>query len=301
MKKILIISYYFPPANYIAANRPKSFVENFEKHGLSPIIVTRHWDGDENGSEDLERINTSPVEITEYESYTSIKLPYFASRLSRFCQSFHQISLFKRLLHLTYVMVGILSIHQDAKGCFYDYLRGYLKKNKVDFLMVTSPPLNIVKLGHLLSKEFQIPLIVDFRDLWDNKLLNAERKSNLDDKVKNFFYEFYFKKWLKNASLITCVSESLVEHIKRLHSDVRTLVVTNGFEKELFNKLSNSSNQANSKFTFSTVGTLYPEQDISVLIEGLNLFLRDKDLKKIQLNFIDTTSIQEVGLKFDRC
>ncbi len=100
MKKILIISYYFPPANYIAANRPKSFVENFKEHGLFPIIVTRHWDGDENGSEDLERINTSPIEITENELYTSIKLPYFDSRLGRFCKSFHLIALFTRLFHL---------------------------------------------------------------------------------------------------------------------------------------------------------------------------------------------------------
>jgi len=300
MKKILIISYYFPPANYIAANRPKSFAENFKKYGLSPTVITRHWDGDENGWEDLERINTTSLEITEHESYTLIQLPCSARWYNRFCRSCHRITFLKRFFHLTSVMLGIFGLHQPANECFYDYLQNYLKKNKVNFLMVTSPPLNIVKLGHLLSEEFQIPLIVDFRDLWDNGLLDVEHESGLEDRVKNFFYEFYFKKWLKGASLIASVSGPLVEEIKRLRSDVKTLVVMNGFEKELFDELSDSAYHINSKFTFSTVGTLYPEQDLSVLIEGLKLFLKDKDLREIQLNFIGTGSFPEVRLALEK-
>src|SRR5688500_10355854 len=78
VKKILIVSYYFPPCNIVSAQRAHSFAENFRRHGLHPIIVTRHWTGDENSTAGYESGNLTPPAITEFENYTLIQLPYAA-------------------------------------------------------------------------------------------------------------------------------------------------------------------------------------------------------------------------------
>ena len=44
MKKILIISYFFPPCNLTAAQRVYSLAKYLSKYGFYPTIVTRRWD-----------------------------------------------------------------------------------------------------------------------------------------------------------------------------------------------------------------------------------------------------------------
>jgi len=43
MKKILILSYHFPPMNVIASQRALGYANNFKKFGFEPTIVTYDW------------------------------------------------------------------------------------------------------------------------------------------------------------------------------------------------------------------------------------------------------------------
>lgn len=302
MKNVLIITYFFPPTNIISAHRAKSFAENFKKHGLYPIILTRHWEGNESNWRDYEKINRNLPDITENDYCTVIRLPYMDTWYSRFCKLFHGIAPLKKLIHLLYSVFGILSPHQDTYGNFYTYIKDFLKNNDVDYILTTSTPIDIPKLGHYLAKENNIPYIADFRDLWDDdyKLLSENEESDITNRVKNYIRELYLSRWLSNASLVTAVSQRYFEHIKRLSPQAKSLVVTNGFEKELFANTYEKVKVANSRFTFSVIGTIYPEQDLSILIDGLNLFLNDKNLSEIQINFIGTAAFPEVSSKLEQ-
>lgn len=44
MKKILIISYFYPPSNFVGGERTQFWAENLNKFGYYPIILTRTWD-----------------------------------------------------------------------------------------------------------------------------------------------------------------------------------------------------------------------------------------------------------------
>ena len=44
MKKILIISYFFPPCNLTPSQRTISWARLLHKHGYYPIVITRRWD-----------------------------------------------------------------------------------------------------------------------------------------------------------------------------------------------------------------------------------------------------------------
>lgn len=293
MKNIVIISYFFPPGNFVASNRPHSFALNLKKYGLNSTIVTRHWnEGDGNWS-DMDQTNERPPKVTEYENYKLIQLPYF-SRWYGLCKPFHNIPILRKLIHIFYMFFGVFYPHESAYECFYEYTSDYLRKNPVDGIMVISSPLNIVKLGERLSKESGIPLVVDFRDLWDNELLSEGKRLSSERCLKNFVYEFYLKRWLRSASLITSVSQPLIDQIERISPGKKTAVVMNGFEEDRIRQFEDLGAVKTKKFTFSVVGTLYPNQDFSILVEGLRKFVEGKDLGQIQLNFIGVAVFPEV-------
>ena len=44
MKKVLIISYFFPPCNLTASQRSMGWARYLKKQGWDPIVITRNWD-----------------------------------------------------------------------------------------------------------------------------------------------------------------------------------------------------------------------------------------------------------------
>lgn len=293
MKNVLIVTYFFPPCNCVSAERTKSYAEHFKKYGLFPTVVTRHWAGDETGdSAEFARPNRNPPKITRNEAYTLIQLPYLVEKN----QLLQRITPVRRFVNLINTATGNFSSQEDTQKAFYEYLNVYLKENPFDYLMVVSAPLNIIKLGQRLAKKYDLTLIADFIDVWDNGLLSADYKPNWDTRLRNFFYELYLRRWLKSASLITSVSGGMTEQIERICPEAKTMVVMNGFEKESEELHLKSSDNVNPKFTFSVMGALYPQQDLSIMIEGLQLFLKDKNLAEIQLNFIGTAAFKQVKL-----
>lgn len=293
MKKILLLTYNFPPCNAIAAHRPKSFADHFYENGLYTIVVTRHWGGSEKTWADYEKPNLDKPQIIEHQKYSVIRLPY-AAKYKKLLRPFERITLLRKIVSFLLSLFGVFQVHVNTIESFHHYIYEYLKRNQVDYIFVTSDPLNIIKLGYKLSEKFRIPLIVDFRDHWNNNALNKNYRPSATQRFHDYCYEIYLRRWLRNVSLITAVTEPILEETRRLNPTAKTLVVTNGFEKDLFDIVSEPQGKLSAKFTFSLIGTLFPKHDLSVLAEGMKIFLEDKNLEEIQLNFIGTAGIPKV-------
>lgn len=297
VKKILVISYYFPPCNIISAQRARSFAENFKQHGLHPVIVTRHWKGDETSTAGYESENLSPPAITEFDDYTLIQLPYAAQLNGPLQRALEGNRAGKLFLYSLLYASGTINPKCNADAAFGDYLEGYLSKNPVDYILATAFPMNALKLGSRLAQKFNIPFIGDFRDLWDNALLSKSYSPTLPQRLQNAFYEFYLRKWLTSVKLVTAVSEPLFDEIGRIAPNVKKLLVTNGFEASLFEKARGQFEPSGDAFVFSVIGTLEPKLDLSVMIDGLKLFLVDKSQGEVRLNFIGVEAFPEVAAR----
>ena len=80
MKKVLIISYFFPPCNLTASQRIKGWANYLSNYGYYPTIVTRNWDHPINSPEDV-LISTGDKLIHEKnEQFEVYYLPYKASK-----------------------------------------------------------------------------------------------------------------------------------------------------------------------------------------------------------------------------
>jgi len=185
MKKVLIITYCYPPCNAISSHRPKSFADNFPGHGLYPVVVTRHWKGDEKTWLDFQQPNLAPPRVTAGPEGTLIELPYEGKALQRF-NAIKRFGLLRKAAAFLLSAAGRFQIHNDAIESFEDYLNDYLAENPVDYIYATCDPLSIAQLAYRLNKRFRIPIIVDFRDLWNNEILNSDYHPTAAQKLVDY-------------------------------------------------------------------------------------------------------------------
>lgn len=294
MKKALILTYYFPPHNGVAGWRAYSWSRYLHKYKIYPTIMTRHWQGNENKWDDSTREDTRPPVIEQQEHSSVLFLPFQHSLLKKIAGTFiFKIKIISKLFYFFTLLIGRFSIEIDAYNMFKKELKSYLKEHQFDMVIITAPPQNLVRLGYYIEKKYKIPVILDFRDLWDNEELRDDYKPGFRKRISNAIKKFYLKRWLKNVSLITTVSQSLAEKISSLVPQ-KVVEITNGFEAELF---TNEPKKNSDFFVISYIGTIYPQLDLSIIIQGLNKFISQVGSQKIRLNFIGTEAIDSVAEK----
>jgi hypothetical protein len=291
MKNVLVVSYYFPPNTGAPAWRPFSWATNFHKRGINTTIITRHWTGNENTWEDFIRPNASPLKESKFDHYRIFYLPSQRDKLSTF---FSQQNSFVRLFGKVYffisALLGKLNSEIDGTLTFKDFIKHHLKENKYDVAIITVPPFNMLQMVDLFH-EYNIKVVVDVRDLWNNMMLTNDYRPSLQQKIWDKVYSFHFKRWMKNASNVSVITPSFKDVLVKSY-DGPINVVYNGYEEYLFDQIVEEKSE---KFIFSVIGSIYPEQDINVMVEGLKLFLSDKSADKVELRFIGLNVIPSIS------
>ncbi|HMR45778.1 MAG TPA: hypothetical protein PKC85_03200 [Bacteroidia bacterium] len=289
MKKVLLITYYFDPGNAVATPRIMSWANKFHQHGIELTVVTRHFKGDEWHWLDFIKETSEPVKVVKNESYSVHYLPYQTGKPSLVNKN----KLYSKFYHLKAFLKGHFNTEINAYAAFGNYCRKLLRENPQDLILVSAPPHNLVRLASELGKEFDLPFVVDFRDIWNN-LLTGNVQKNMRSRISNYIEEKYIGKWLKEARLVTTVSQALVEQIKRIF-DGNCMELTNGYEMKLFNQVS-KINPPSDRFVFASIGTIYPVQNILIMIEGLKLFYNQlQDKKNFEVKFIGLGAVESVA------
>ena len=293
MEKILVIAYYFPPCRGVASYRPESWKRDFPKHGLSPTFITRHWTGTENVWTDYLKDLIVDEKMTSCENSVTINLPYKRNKYLVFAEKKWVRDLYlDKFIYFSSAILGNYQLDVDAYNCFKEYVFKHLESNKYKLVIVTSPPLNVIKLAYEINKKFQIPFVVDFQDSWNNLMLADNYNPGLKEKFYNKVKEFYLKKWLTPALFTTTVTPAISNFIKKV-SNKPIEIITNGYDKDAYGL--NETKTSDLFFNVSVMGTVHPMQDISIMLSGLNLFLKDKDPKKVKLNFIGIDAVPEMA------
>lgn len=292
--KALILAYYFPPCNGAPAWRPYSWATNFPKHNIYSTVITRHWNGNESTWNDIIKDNTASPVYRKYNGYETYYLPTRKSILIKlFEKNYTLLYPLRKIVYLLLNSLGQLNTEVDAYLTFRDFLKHHLNNYKYDVVIITYPPPNIAKLGEIVKKYSSAKLVLDFRDLWNNLLLENDYQPGFKQKYFDFLFNIYHKKWLKFPDLITAVVAPFEDILKKLTS-TPVKIIYNGYEQDLFNKIRKIESK---KFRFTVVGTIYPKQDCNILIHGLNLFLSNKNPEDVIINFIGLSSIPEVERK----
>ena len=223
------------------------------------------------------------LKIVKEDNLTTHYLPFTATKYS----SNFVIRKIKTILNLLWCRID----NEIDTLQFYDYVSELLNSSNFDYIYVTSPPVNIISLGSKLSIKHDIKLIVDFRDLHNEILLKKNYKKTLREKIEIYFLKKFLKKNLTFASIVTTVNEPITNYINELNIE-NVCTVLNGFEKNVFEVLKEEKTK---RFEFTIIGTIYPQQNLEIILAGFKKFISDKTSHQAHINFIGVGAIPEVA------
>jgi len=253
MKKVLIISYYWPPAGGSGVQRWLKFTKYLPKNNWQPIIYTPENPYFEVKDEAL--CKDIPVEAEIWK--TSVWEPY-ALKDKLFGKAGKSQS------------AGVISNKKSLKNKVLNWVRGnvfipdpkiywvkpsikvLLKKineEGIEHIITTGPPHSMHLIGLGLKKSIpNLKWIADFRDPWSELDLLDEFHLSNSSKKKHQDLE---KQVLKNTDVTLTVSETWVKDLKRLGANSVELI-TNGYDTADFD----SKPKINDKFIIGHYGLL---------------------------------------------
>lgn len=286
-KKVLIITYYWPPTGGAGVQRWLKFSKYFRQFNWEPIIYTPSNPDFPINDETLLKDVLPNLEILK----TQINEPYDVYRkimgkkkTDTVNQGFLSESKENKVLQKMMIWVRGNFFIPDARKFWIkpsvSYLSDYLKEHKIDAIISTGPPhsMHLIALG--LKQQFNIPWIADFRDPWTQiDFYNQLQLTKWADRT----HKRLEKSVLKSANKVVTVSGHWAEDLKLL-CDRNIDVITNGFDADDFTTTEDTNLMPG--FLFHHIGALNKDRNPHMLWKVLgelckenNAFKRDLKLK----------------------
>lgn len=286
MKKVLIITYYWPPAGGPGVQRVLKFVKYLPQFGWEPIILTV-----EKGnypSIDNTLVNEIPENIKVYKTpifepfeiyqkfsgSKSEKIPTF--ELNKEQNENWKKKIFKWIR-------GNLFIPDAKIGWINHIYKEGLKiveSENPDIIFSSSPPHSLQIGAFKLAAKTGIKWVADFRDPWSSAFWQKDLARGSFAKKRDSRFEH---RVISNANAIVTVGKGVKEeYLKTVKRNIE--VIPNGFDETDF-EVSVEKNK--NKFIISYTGTLGQSQKIDNLLESLNK-LPDEVSSNININFYGT-------------
>ena len=305
MKKVLIITYYWPPSGGAGVQRWLKFAKYLPQFGWQPVIYTPSNGEmpvvDDSLQKDIPKeaiIIKRPI----WEPYSLYKRFIGQKKEEKINAGFLSESKKPSLFQNISVWIRGNFFIPDARRFWIkpsvSYLSAYLSENPVHAIVSTGPPHSMHLIAMALKKKFNdVPWIADFRDPW----------TQID-----FYDQLMLTRWadhkhhkqemevLKNADKIVAVSWHWAEDLGKI-ANRKVEVITNGFDEEDFRT---RKTEINKKFSFCHIGAMNKDRNPKVFWIALKEVLKEDptlsdplEIKLIgKVNHAVFESIDENGL-----
>ena len=302
MKRVLIITYYWPPSGGSGVQRWLKFVKYLREFGYEPVVYTPENPEFMAIDKTLEAEIPQGVEVVKrdiIEPYSIYKIltgkrgktlkPGFINTGGSGAKAVplkEKLSLFIRS-NLFIPDPKCLWIGPSAR-----FLKKYLKENPVEAIVSTGPPHSMHLIAKRVSKATGIPWVADFRDPW-TKMYTFKYMGYSAAVVA--IHKILEKSVVKSADAIVTVTETIGRELREL-SNCGVHIVTNGFDNADF--LSETV-PLDENFTITYTGlfvrTQNPAELWKVLAERVsNNKVFAKDLKIRLIGHTDSAILEDI-------
>ena len=291
MKRVLIITYYWPPSGGSGVQRWVKFAKYLPKEGWQPVIYT-----------------PENPELTTIDKTLAAEIPPEAEVVKT--HIFEPYGIYRKLMgkgsstdlkaltsagsdgnEVNPVNGGKKSWKQKLslyiRGNFFipdprimwvrpsvKFLKSYLKKHPVDAIVSTGPPQSMHLIGLELSKATGLPWLADFRDPWTKIFYFKHLELTPRSEAKHQALE---KKVVDGATSVIAVSPMVKNDFEAITSTPVELI-TNGFDEEDFN----DPFEADEYFNITHTGLFASDGDPEILWKVLAAKCQeDKEFQKL--------------------
>ena len=291
MKRVLIITYYWPPSGGSGVQRWVKFAKYLPKEGWQPVIYT-----------------PENPELTTIDKTLAAEIPPEAEIVKT--HIFEPYGIYRKLMgkgsstdlkaltsagsdgnEVNPVNGGKKSWKQKLslyiRGNFFipdprimwvrpsvKFLKSYLKKHPVDAIVSTGPPQSMHLIGLELSKATGLPWLADFRDPWTKIFYFKHLELTHRSEAKHQALE---KNVVDGATRVIAVSPMVKKDFEAITSTPVELI-TNGFDEEDFN----DPFEADEYFNITHTGLFASDGDPEILWKVLAAKCQeDKEFRKL--------------------
>ncbi|MFN8208909.1 MAG: glycosyltransferase family 4 protein [Bacteroidales bacterium] len=237
MKKVLIITYYWPPSGGSPVLRWLRFTKYAREHGWEPVIYT--VDDGEYPETDLSLEKDLPAGLTvlkrpALEPYSLYKRFTGQKKHQKIQTGFLSEKKKPSLAESFAIWVRGNFFIPDARMLWIRpsarYLLSWLRDHPVDLVVSTGPPHSCHRIALRLKKKMGIKWVADFRDPWTK--IDWYDKLKLTPLADHRHHQLE-REVLKTADLITTVSWEMASDFRQMGAR-GVEVVTNGFDADDF-------------------------------------------------------------------
>ena len=272
MKKVLIITYYWPPAGGPGVQRWLKFVKYLPEFNIQPIVYCPenplYPTLDSSLLQEVDsKITVLKHPIKEPLRFLSLLFKSKTNILSKGgIPDSKKQSLFERFL--LYIRGNFFV--PDARVFWVKpsvkYLSSYISKHQIDTIITTGPPHSVHLIGMQLKVKHKLRWYADFRDPWTD--ISYHKNLNLTQNTQ--------QKHLKLERQVLNTSDQIIvtsSQTKQLFSKITQppiSVITNGFDDENV-----SSINLDSKFSLTHIGSLFDQRNPTLLWNVLSELIEE--------------------------
>ena len=292
MKKVLIITYYWPPAGGPGVQRWLKFVKYLPDFGVQPIVYipenpTYPIIDEELVSEVSDKAIILKKKIFEPYGFASI---FSKNKTKKISSGIIPNQRKQSFMEKIFLWIRGNVFIPDARVFWVKpsvkYLEKYIQENKIDTIITSGPPHSLHLIGLGLKQKLNVSWFADFRDHWTTIGYHDKLKLSASASKKHKDLE---SKVLNSADVILVTSNTTKKEFEAL-TNKPIEVITNGFDVE---KIENQI--LDEKFSLAHIGSFLSERNPRILWKCLKELIKENaDFKKdFELKLIGAVS-QEV-------
>jgi glycosyltransferase involved in cell wall biosynthesis len=320
MKKVLFISYYWPPSGKASIHWPLKIIKHLSYFGWLPSVLTVEEDTfsqkDKTLSDEIPQ-DVNVYRAKTYEPFNIYKKFTGKEKDEQLVASETISTVNKNLAHRLSIWIRMNLFIPDARiGWYFPAVKkgmDIIRDDRVNAVVSIGPPHTTHLIGKKISTRFRIPHIPVFIDPWvDISYYRDFIRNKLTLKIDNRLE----KSVLKNAAAVVSVTDTMKKDYEKKYPFVKQKlqVLYWGYSEEDFEmadgrqKMEDLSSKAQAK-------TEEKQKTVKLIVHAGNIFSYQNPLKfwgqikkeidsgsKIKLKFIGTVdpaikeSIKEAGL-----
>lgn len=291
-KKLLIITYYFPPAGGPGVQRWLKFVKYLPEFDVQPIVYVPENPTYPIIDEGLVSQISDKVIVLKNKIWEPYQLAsiFSKNKTKKISSGIFPHKKKQTFLDKTFLWVRGNLFIPDARVFWVKpsvvYLEKYIKENNIDTIVTSGPPHSLHLIGLELKEKLNVKWFADFRDPWTTigyhkalRLSNyaAKKHKSLEHKVLN------------TADTIIVTSKTTKTEFQAI-TNKPISVITNGYDIENVEKQT-----LDTKFTLAHIGSFLSDRNPRFLWESLVELLQEiPDFKSnLEIKLIGAVS-QEV-------
>jgi glycosyltransferase involved in cell wall biosynthesis len=279
-RKVLIISYYFPPSGGAGVQRVLKLVKYLPEFGWQPVVLTVREDADFPARDPslLDEIPAAtPVHRTRifepyglYRKWTGRKksdaIDIVTNAAAAGGSPAEKIS---RWVRATFF---IPDARRFWKRPALAEAEKIIRSGPVDLILSSAPPYTCHLIGMALRERHRIPWIADFRDSWVG-WLSAPTRWSLPDGIDRRME----RRVLTAADGLVCVSNGVRNDLMSRNPEIsgdKWRLIPNGFDAADFEGM--KTGPAEGRFVLTYAGSLYGKRNPAAFIEALESLFSER-------------------------